>query len=81
MLCSLFIWPSGDMQAAYVFSTLLSTGNSFPLGCENFSVYNLLFSRFTKVQLSHNATYADFGFGFLLLLLVKLDFIYVQEVF
>lgn len=64
MLCSLFIWPLGDMQPAYVFSTLLSTGNSLPLDCENFSEYNLLFSRCTKGQLFHNTKYTDLGFVF-----------------
>lgn len=39
-----------------------------------------LFSRCAKVQLSLNSKYACFGFGFFLLL-VKLDFSYVQEVF
>lgn len=65
MLCSLFIWPSGAMQAVYIFSVLLSTGNSPPLDCEDFSKYNLLLSRCVKIQLSLNSKYADFVFGFL----------------
>lgn len=69
------------MQAAYVFSVLLSTGNSLPLDVEDFGEYNnLLFSRCVKIQVSLDSKYAYFGFG-VFLLLVKLDFSYVQEVF
>ena len=52
------------MQAAYVFSVLLSTVNSLPADCEDFSECNLIFSRCAKVQLSLNLKYAYFGFGF-----------------
>lgn len=69
------------MQAAYVFSVLLSTGNSLPLDIEDFGEYNnLLFSRCVKIQVSLDSKYAYFGFG-VFLLLVKLDFSYAQEVF
>lgn len=52
------------MQAAYVFSVLLSTGNSLPLDVEDFGEYNnLLFSRCVKIQVSLDSKYAYFGFG------------------